>query len=41
MNMEILICLYTTIKRDIEKLKANGLIERVGADKGGYWKITK
>jgi ATP-dependent DNA helicase RecG len=28
-----------TIHRDIEKLKAKGLIERVGADKGGYWKI--
>jgi len=23
------------------KLKAKGLIEREGPDKGGYWKITK
>jgi ATP-dependent DNA helicase RecG len=30
-----------TIKRDIEQLKMNGLIERVGANKGGYWKILK
>jgi len=32
---------HKTIKRDIEKLKAKGLIERIGADKGGYWKIKK
>jgi ATP-dependent DNA helicase RecG len=30
-----------TIKRDISKLKAKGLLERIGADKGGYWKISK
>jgi len=27
------------IKENISKLKKKGLIERVGADKGGYWKI--
>ena len=30
-----------TIKRDIMKLKAKGFIERVGADKGGYWKVNE
>ena len=29
------------IKENIQKLKAKGLIERVGADKGGYWKVNK
>ena len=29
----------TATKERISKLKAKGLIERVGADKGGYWKI--
>ena len=29
-----------TVHRDIEKLKAKGLLERVGAAKGGYWNIT-
>jgi len=28
-----------TIHRDLEKLKAKGLIERIGPDKGGYWEI--
>ncbi|GHT41532.1 transcriptional regulator [Bacteroidia bacterium] len=32
---------HKTIKRDIGKLKAKGLLERVGPDKGGYWKINK
>jgi ATP-dependent DNA helicase RecG len=27
------------IKENISKLKSKGLIERVGPDKGGYWKI--
>ena len=27
------------IKENISKLKAKGLIERVGPDKGGCWKI--
>jgi ATP-dependent DNA helicase RecG len=30
---------HKTIKRDIQILKAKGLIERVGPDKGGHWKI--
>ncbi len=30
-----------TIARDIEKLKAKGLIERIGPDKGGYWKVKQ
>ena len=29
-----------TIKRDILKLKTKGLLERVGPNKGGYWKIN-
>ena len=29
-----------TIKRDIQQLKLNGLIQRIGPDKGGYWKIV-
>jgi predicted HTH transcriptional regulator len=28
-------------KENIAKLKAKGLLERVGPDKGGYWKINK
>lgn len=28
-----------TVKRNTTKLKEKGLIERVGADKNGYWKI--
>lgn len=28
-----------TIKRDIQKLKEEGLIERIGPDKGGHWKV--
>jgi predicted HTH transcriptional regulator len=31
---------HKTIKRDIEKLKARGIVERIGADKGGYWQIN-
>jgi len=27
------------IKENISKLKSKGLIERVGPDKGGYWKM--
>lgn len=30
-----------TILRDIEKLKTNGVIERVGSAKGGFWKVIK
>jgi len=29
-----------TIHRYLEKLKSKGLIERVGADKGGYWRVN-
>jgi len=29
------------IKENIAKLKSKGLIERVGADKNGYWVIVK
>jgi ATP-dependent DNA helicase RecG len=28
-----------TVHRDLEKLKSKGLIERVGPDKGGYWRV--
>jgi len=28
-------------KSNIAKLKAQGLLERVGPDKGGYWKVIK
>jgi len=31
----------TTIKRHIQELKKLGLIERIGSDKTGYWKITE
>jgi Fic family protein len=30
----------SAIQRHIQKLKADGIIERVGGDKGGYWKIN-
>jgi ATP-dependent DNA helicase RecG len=30
-----------TVHRYLEKLKSKGLIERVGADKGGYWSVNK
>jgi len=29
----------SAIQRHIQKLKTEGLIERIGGDKGGYWKI--
>ena len=28
------------VEWNIAKLKADGIIERVGGDKGGYWKIN-
>jgi len=28
------------IEENISKLKSKGLLERVGADKGGYWRVT-
>ena len=30
-----------TIKRDIEKLKKNKKIDRIGPDKGGHWEIKE
>ncbi len=27
------------IKKNLAKLKSNGIIKRVGPDKGGYWEI--
>lgn len=30
-----------TIKRDIDRMKEQGLIERIGSEKSGYWKIIK
>jgi len=30
-----------TIKRHIQELKKSGIIERIGSDKTGYWKITQ
>ena len=31
----------TTVSRYIESLKVKGVIERIGSDKGGYWKIKR
>lgn len=28
-----------TIEREIKKLKESGMIERIGADRGGFWKL--
>lgn len=28
-----------TIERDIEKLKKQGTIKRIGSEKGGYWEV--
>ena len=28
-----------TVKRNIKKLKEKGIIDRVGANKNGYWKV--
>jgi DNA-binding transcriptional ArsR family regulator len=30
----------SAIQRHIQRLKAEGVIERIGGDKGGYWKIS-
>jgi ATP-dependent DNA helicase RecG len=27
-------------KNNISKLKAKGLLERIGPDKGGYWRVN-
>jgi len=29
------------IKENISKLKAKGFLERIGPDKGGYWKVKQ
>jgi Fic family protein len=31
----------SAVQKHIQKLKTNGFIERMGGDKGGYWKILK
>lgn len=31
----------STVKRKIKELKDNGIIERLGSDKTGHWKIIK
>jgi len=30
----------SAIQRHIQKLKTEGIIMRIGGDKGGYWKIN-
>lgn len=30
-----------TVKRNINKLKEKGIVERIGADKNGYWRIIQ
>ena len=29
------------VEENLSKLKSKGIIERVGPDKGGYWRILK
>lgn len=29
------------VKWNLNQLKAKGILERIGADKGGYWKVVK
>ena len=29
------------VKYNIKKLKDNGIIERIGADNGGYWQVNE
>jgi predicted HTH transcriptional regulator len=29
------------VKNNMSKLKAKGLLERIGPDNGGYWKVTE
>ena len=31
----------TTVYRYIESLKEKGIVERIGSDRGGYWKINE
>ena len=30
-----------TVEYNLEKLKAKGVLRRIGPDKGGYWEIAK
>jgi ATP-dependent DNA helicase RecG len=32
---------FYTVKEYITKLKKGGILERVGADRGGYWRMIK
>lgn len=34
-------CSTATIKRHIQELKQAGLIERIGSDKTGYWRLVE
>jgi len=34
-------CSAATIKRHIQELKKTGLIERIGSDKTGYWRLVE
>ncbi|GHS91142.1 hypothetical protein FACS1894203_1370 [Bacteroidia bacterium] len=31
----------TTVYRHIESLKEKGILERIGGDRGGYWKVNQ
>ena len=31
----------SAVQRHMDKLKAAGILERVGPDRGGYWKLNK
>ncbi|RLJ08094.1 MAG: hypothetical protein DRP16_02110 [Candidatus Aenigmatarchaeota archaeon] len=31
----------SAVQKHLEKLKAMGLIKRIGPDKGGYWKVVE
>ena len=31
----------STISANIQKMKEQGIIERIGSDRNGYWKIIK
>lgn len=47
-NKEITICKLAIltiisiggVEKKISKLKSNGIIERIGPDKGSYWKVN-
>ena len=38
---ELLNTSLSTVKRKIKNLKEQGIIERIGSDKTGYWKIIE